>query len=371
MVNASRAPGLRLSPVVMAASFWFWPGLDSLWDTVWWPVLSWARGGGTMSERVGNVTRSRYEQIVAEARELVAQVAPAQFALGDKALEIEPMRPVGGSMPNGTDDLFTVEESLAMFADDIGVAAATVTDWRWVASRWPEGTRRDGVAFSVHRILASISDQDERWAQIEDPPFNRSGRRGWTTDGAKRLVGQRVDRPVSVEEKVRAVTDLTRDDEVAGKVAAELLRRPAAAAQIAAADWGRVAQELTRDDEVAKSVTTELLRRPRVARETLHGSWSTGPSSTTPMRPASGFVNAPRRSAGSSTPSNTWTWSDRATATSPPWAGWSRACGTSSSEKTNARVSAGEWPRSGPPPTGSRPPSTPAGSLWTSSSPSC
>ena len=38
-----------------------------------------------MSERVGNVSRTRYEQLVAEARELVAQ---AQFALGDKALEI-------------------------------------------------------------------------------------------------------------------------------------------------------------------------------------------------------------------------------------------------------------------------------------------
>lgn len=32
------------------------------------------------------------------------------------------MRPVAGSMPNGTDDLFTVEESLQIFADDIGVA---------------------------------------------------------------------------------------------------------------------------------------------------------------------------------------------------------------------------------------------------------
>ncbi|MEU9971266.1 hypothetical protein [Streptomyces malaysiensis] len=55
-----------------------------------------------MPERIGNVTRERYEQIVAEARELVAQIARAQFALGDKALEIEPMRPVGGWMPNDT-----------------------------------------------------------------------------------------------------------------------------------------------------------------------------------------------------------------------------------------------------------------------------
>ncbi|MFI5809247.1 hypothetical protein [Streptomyces sp. NPDC051561] len=43
---------------------------------------------GVVVERVGNVTRTRYEQIVAEARELIAQVAKAQFTLGDKALEI-------------------------------------------------------------------------------------------------------------------------------------------------------------------------------------------------------------------------------------------------------------------------------------------
>ncbi|MFJ2407203.1 DUF6192 family protein [Streptomyces xanthochromogenes] len=176
-----------------------------------------------MAERIGNVTRSRYEEIVAESRHLIVQIGPAQFALGDLALEIEPMRPVGGSMPNGTDDLFTVEESLAFFADDIGVAPATVKDWRWVASRWPKDKRRDDDAFSVHRILASISEDDERWAQIDDPPFNqRTGQRRWTNDSAKRLVGQRVAHPVSIEEKVQAVTDLTRDDEVAAQVAAEL-----------------------------------------------------------------------------------------------------------------------------------------------------
>ncbi|MGX1818117.1 DUF6192 family protein [Streptomyces albidoflavus] len=180
-----------------------------------------------MSDRVGSVSRTRYEQLVAEARELVAQVAKAQFGLGDKALEIEPMRPVGGSVAKGTEELFTVEESLQMFADDIGVALSTVMDWRWVSSRWPAGKRKDGVSWTVHKILASIPDEAERWVAIEDAPFNsRSGKRQWTTDGAKRLVGQQVDRPVTVEEKVRAVKDLTRDDEVAVKVTASLLSRP-------------------------------------------------------------------------------------------------------------------------------------------------
>jgi hypothetical protein len=58
-------------------------------------------------------------------------------------------------------------------------------------------------------------DRDERWAVIE-----------WTPDAAKRLVGQRVDRPVVVEEKTQAVTDLTGDEEVAYRVTVDLLSRP-------------------------------------------------------------------------------------------------------------------------------------------------
>jgi len=225
---------------------------------------------GIVSERVGNVTLERYQQLVAESRELVGQVARAQFSLGDKALEIEPMRPQGGSMPNGTDDLFTVDESLTMFAEDIGVATATVKDWRWTASRWPAARRKDRVAFGIHRILASISDERRRWAAIGDPPFNqRTGQRRWTYDGAKRLVGQRVEHPVTVEEKVMAVADLIRDDAVAGQVAGDLLRRPAVTAHVPAEEKVRVVEELARDDHVARQVTADLLRRPAVAREVM------------------------------------------------------------------------------------------------------
>ncbi|SCK58749.1 hypothetical protein YW7DRAFT_05609 [Streptomyces sp. AmelKG-E11A] len=63
-----------------------------------------------MSDRVGNVSRTRHDELVAEAREPIAQVTKARFALGDKALIIEPMRPLGGSVAKGTDDLFTVED---------------------------------------------------------------------------------------------------------------------------------------------------------------------------------------------------------------------------------------------------------------------
>ncbi|MFI6931587.1 hypothetical protein [Streptomyces sp. NPDC050287] len=102
-----------------------------------------------VTDRIGNVTRQRYEQLVTQAKELIAQIARSQFALGDMALEIEPMRAVGGSMPNGTDDLFTVTESLQLFADDIGVERRTVEDWRYTANRWPEGRRKEGVSFTA------------------------------------------------------------------------------------------------------------------------------------------------------------------------------------------------------------------------------
>nr|WP_240468434.1 DUF6192 family protein [Streptomyces dangxiongensis] len=72
-----------------------------------------------------------------------------------------------------------------MFADDIGVERRTVEDWRYTANRWPEERRKEGVSFTVHRILASVVDEDERWAAIEDAPLNpRTGARQWTPDGA-------------------------------------------------------------------------------------------------------------------------------------------------------------------------------------------
>lgn len=43
----------------------------------------------------GQVSTQRYGQLVARARELVESVGRAQFALGDLALEIEPMNPAG------------------------------------------------------------------------------------------------------------------------------------------------------------------------------------------------------------------------------------------------------------------------------------
>lgn len=65
------------------------------------------------------------------------------------------------------------------------------------------------------------------------------------------------------------MTDLTRDEEVAAVVTADLLRRPTMASQITAEEKARVVGELTRDEDVAAKVTTDLLRRPTVAREAM------------------------------------------------------------------------------------------------------
>ncbi|WP_369188683.1 DUF6192 family protein [Streptomyces sp. R08] len=38
-----------------------------------------------------------------------------------------------------------------------------------------------GVTFTVHRILASVVEEDERWVVIEGAPFTlRTGARQWT-----------------------------------------------------------------------------------------------------------------------------------------------------------------------------------------------
>ncbi|WP_344124603.1 DUF6192 family protein [Streptomyces blastmyceticus] len=79
------------------------------------------------------------------------------------------------------------------------------------------------MSWEVHKILASADDPFE---VIAHPPLNeRTGRRAWDGDAAKRAVGWKASVPVTVEEKVEAVTELVRDEAVACRVAADLLKR--------------------------------------------------------------------------------------------------------------------------------------------------
>ncbi|MFF9490613.1 DUF6192 family protein [Streptomyces sp. NPDC014676] len=213
-----------------------------------------------VAEKVGSVSQSRYEQIVAELRDVVEQQTHGQFTIGDRALEIEPMRQRGGPI---AEPEWTVEASLKRLADDIGLSVATVKTTRWVASRWPKEHRSPKTAsYTVHRALANIEDEAERFAVIGTPP---DGKARWTTDGASRRVGQQVETPVTPQEKVTAIHSLARDEEVAAAVTTDFLKRPQVAAKVSAEDKVRVVEEFTRDESVAATAATNLLRRPDVA----------------------------------------------------------------------------------------------------------
>ncbi|GAA3654897.1 hypothetical protein GCM10022224_017430 [Nonomuraea antimicrobica] len=68
----------------------------------------------------------------------------------------------------------------------------------------------------VFVILAGISDDEARWAQLDQPPLNeRTGRKEWTQGSAKRIVGQKVSHPVTATEKVKAIHDMATDEQVA------------------------------------------------------------------------------------------------------------------------------------------------------------
>ncbi|MER6614394.1 DUF6192 family protein [Streptomyces xantholiticus] len=213
-----------------------------------------------IADKVGSVSANRYAEIVAELRKLVETASRIQFTIGDYALEVEPMREAGGQ--ERSDELFTVKDSLFRLAEDIGVSYSQVKAARWTASRWPQDHRVAEVSFTVHKILASIVDDEERFATILTPP---EGKSRWSPDEANRRVGRQVVKPITPQEKVSAIHTLATDEEVAATVTSDLLRRPTVVAQVKQEDKVRVVEELTRDDHVAAKVTTGLLRRPDVA----------------------------------------------------------------------------------------------------------
>ncbi|WP_030786597.1 DUF6192 family protein [Streptomyces sp. NRRL S-920] len=177
--------------------------------------------------KVGSVTRKRYEELVAEDRQLVLDETKIQFKIGDDALEIEPLRPHGGSQPATDEEPLGVRATLEMFAEDIGVSYNQVRIVRQTASKWPPERRAEGVPFEIHRILEKLQDRFER---IVNPPRHpRTGKLQWTGDAAKRQVGWQVDTPQSVQEKVEAIHDLATDEQVAARVATDFLRRPGVA----------------------------------------------------------------------------------------------------------------------------------------------
>jgi hypothetical protein len=220
-----------------------------------------------MAGKVGSVTRERYDELVELGRDWVAAMSSAQWRIGDAALEIEPMRSHGGTNLSGQEDLFTVSECMRTFAEDIGLSYATVRDYRWVSSRWPAQRRRADVSHTIHKILASIPDEQERFEAVGNPPPNpRGGPPCWTYDSAKRVVGWKVDSPQSVQEKVEAIHDLAADDAVAAVVTTDFLRRPAVAAKAMADDTARHMANEAQFDRFRQQVQSTHEQAPQLRR---------------------------------------------------------------------------------------------------------
>lgn len=89
---------------------------------------------------IGNVAASRYHELVASSLHQVEVHSAAQWALGDAALMIEPMRKWGGHL-RVTEDGQSVQEALRFFAEDVGLSVSTVRTYRWVAAKWPAERR--------------------------------------------------------------------------------------------------------------------------------------------------------------------------------------------------------------------------------------
>ncbi|MFC6879620.1 MULTISPECIES: DUF6192 family protein [Actinomadura] len=92
------------------------------------------------------------------------------------------------------------------------------------------------------------------------------GRQEWTEDAAKREVGRKVNHPVTVIEKVRAIHDLAVYEQVASSVAADLLRRPDVAFK---AMGDRVARDSVNRAQVERSRQAVEHNMPPAAAERL------------------------------------------------------------------------------------------------------
>jgi transposase len=131
------------------------------------------------NDKVGSVNQSRYEQIVSELRDVVEAQTRGQFTIGDRALEIEPMREPGGH--HAVDPEWSVTTTLTRLAEDIGLKFSTVScrapsphlAWREAAamrqSRYPSDTTSAEWALS-EPLLPEPACETSRGGRPEKHP---------------------------------------------------------------------------------------------------------------------------------------------------------------------------------------------------------
>lgn len=121
-----------------------------------------------------STTARQWSDLVSEGLELVAALSRSQWAIGDLALEAEPIGSQGG---RATGTL----EHLDRFAEEIGMEHKTLQEWRHVAAKWPTDTRRLEMPWSLHQTLAGLEDRAEVIGSRDD----------WTIAAARDFVAER------------------------------------------------------------------------------------------------------------------------------------------------------------------------------------
>lgn len=165
---------------------------------------------------------TEWHEYVEKGRTLIKQISDAKFALGDTLNEMLANRRRGHG---------EVEEILTVYARQIGAKPDTLKVYRYVATAWPEGRRRNGVAWSVHRELAPHPDRFQLIrTQPPDPVTEQPTE--WTKDQALRARERDPVTPVTREEKIEHVSSVLRDSDVAAEAISKLLQRPEVASRV-------------------------------------------------------------------------------------------------------------------------------------------
>lgn len=178
---------------------------------------------GLSLEQMKAEAESRYQQLVEEGRELVANLSRNQWELGDKALEVAP---VGAGHTNSG-----ANERLRQYAKDIGERFQTLRRYRAVAAAWPEGRRRPSVSWSIHAELlphpekeevveevSTVREARERVRELDDEPERDEHFPERVRELSERLSSVAYDDAISRE--LEAI--LERVDELSPGVVAEL-----------------------------------------------------------------------------------------------------------------------------------------------------
>ncbi|MCO5995749.1 hypothetical protein [Actinoallomurus rhizosphaericola] len=91
-----------------------------------------------MADKIGSVTQHRFDDLVDQASDMMQTMTGQQFAIGDMALEIEPMRHTHTGHDEG------IHDSLRRFADEIG-------EVRWSGVRRVSSSTLRGVKHEQYR----------------------------------------------------------------------------------------------------------------------------------------------------------------------------------------------------------------------------